>query len=220
MEPEATNPPTFSSSSAGTAIVPSTKRGPSSEQIDYALSRVRIMLGFLKTAASYDATVLPMGMAKILCRYPQVVIDRVTSPTGLASRNEWPSLKDLNDACIAEARHYDIMQRVPLPKKSAPPPRPAKVPGYRANVKVYPDAPQFPAVKMAVESGAVDAFDWRHDRDGAIWIALSVWSAIGSGALASTFRPMSDAELRAFYGVREAAAAKQKAAEDDPFAGL
>jgi hypothetical protein len=98
--------------------------------------------------------------------------------------------------------------------------------GSRANVKVLPQAPQFGAVKGAIEAGTIKSSDWRDDADGSLWISLSAFHAVMGSPKIGSFKTMSDAELRAYYGQREAESAKQYAAKDhkaeksDPFADL
>lgn len=73
------------------------------------------LFGFYRASEANDAETFIAGATAILARYPESVVRRVCSPTGLPASNKWlPSLAEISEAChvhmqpilAEEARQY------------------------------------------------------------------------------------------------------------------
>lgn len=125
-----------------------------------------------------------------------------------------PTLQEIKEALDEETARRIRLRTSMLVKVI---PRPYVPPrtdhGCRANLKVLPNAPQFPTVKAFVESGEADPCDWRWEGD-AIWVSLHAWNGLYTRmTLGASWHAPTEAELRALYGKREAEARAESAAQ-------
>lgn len=114
-----------------------------------------------------------------------------------------PTVGEIRDACEDRTKTLETLRRPTtkfLPRPYVPP---LRSPGCRANLLVLREAPGYDAVENVVSSGELDECDWARDPRG-IRIALNIWQNLGQHVARSTFKPLSDDELRAHYGRKEA----------------
>lgn len=144
-------------------------------------------------------------------KYDPLVIEAVVDARNRHAlqnvHKEWPpTVGQVTAACEEEAERRERIRiaaasaRKPIHHEYTPAP---KFPGCRARLKIHPDAPQFATAKTWAESGAADPCDWRWDDDGSIWVAFN-WHIAATDAARSTWKSPTDAELRAYYGQKEA----------------
>lgn len=142
-----------------------------------------------------------MQLGVVLEGFSDSVIVAVTDPrTGLQRRAKWlPTIAEVVEACEAEANaqatraRYDAM------------PKPRRIeriidrsPGRRANVCVYRDAPQYPAMFERTQSPDADPADWKMDEGGNLWVSLAWFDVLGIGKWTRPkFRPDNDTKIEA-----------------------
>lgn len=126
-----------------------------------------------------------------------------------------PTIGEIRSACDDRAATL-VRLREPRQKLiSRPYVPPNREPGARARVFVGQNIPQYGELEQLAQSGELDPLDWRfgpsHDGTRAgIWVSLSLWENRYALAKRSTFKTLSDDELRAHYGRREAELAKER----------
>jgi hypothetical protein len=172
----------------------------------------------------------------VFSRYDIEVVEYLTDPRNSKSLqrvHSWPpTIAEVSEACDEEtSRRFRVLTETPIRRiqKQYTPPR--REPGSRCNMKVEQDVPQYAALKQWAEevysdptSGVgtaragvlgqgdptVDACDFKFNADGSVGISLRAWNLRYSEKRRdSTVHTMSDAELRAYYGRKEAEAANK-----------
>lgn len=161
-------------------------------------------------------------VAAVFELYEIEVVEALVDPRNsyaLQSVHKWPpSIAEIRTALDEESsRRARLRAAASEPKLVARPAAPRRSgPGCRANVKVNPDAPQFSMVEGLVASGTLEPEDWARELDGSVRIALNLWNDLYKRVTASeSWKPMSDAALRAHYGQREAEAARSPVVESE-----
>jgi hypothetical protein len=130
--------------------------------------------------ADPESYLLQLGM--VLERYPQEVIETVTSPfTGLQSRKNFPpTIAEVTEACNAEAANLERRAKLAeMRRQSILEAREQRqrerdwertAPGRRATVFVPPDAPRYATMCDRVQTA--DPAEWRYDGERAgIWVS-------------------------------------------------
>jgi hypothetical protein len=152
----------------------------------------------------------------VLTKYPKAIVEWATDPrTGIQATEKFasfpPNSGEVKAFCDAEVKRiYEAGKPAPRFRKHEYL-QAERYPGYRANVLVRADAPQFPKVKAWSETAEADPFDWRLDSVG-IWVALSVYDAIIGGRIIAgkDWQEVSAAAVRAKIAADEAAARAQR----------
>jgi hypothetical protein len=149
------------------------------------------------------------AISSVLSEYSIAVIDYVTDPrTGLPLDLKFlPSVAEVREACDRRAEQIRRMEKPKVYRENRSYVPPAKFPGSRANLFIGEALPQYQQVFEWSRQPGVDECDWRrgelNGRKG-IWIALNIWENFHAIKRAATWKSMTDAELRAHYGRREA----------------
>jgi hypothetical protein len=191
-----------------TAYEPSTSRA----QLDYAMERAKVLFGCYRRGDANDPDQYVASIAAVLTLYDADLVRQATDPRSGISTDEkfcnyMPNSGQLKVYCdairdqrarIAHLGSLSLKPSVRLIDRSA---------GRNANVFVPADSKHYQ--RCAKIATLADAADWKHDQEGrpGIWIALNLFN--GSERKNGAFKPVAaptDAELRAHYGVREAAA--------------
>ena len=160
---------------------------------DVIISRqIKILLSSYRRDDYADPDGFVMQLAALFERQPRNVIVEITNPLNTRSIQRKhpiypPNIGEVAEAIEAEANEQANIKRllaVPKPifrRDYVPPPH---HPGSRTNVLIRKDAPQYPKVLEIVESGAMDARDWKHDNEGrGTWLALKILDDIGGGRI-------------------------------------
>lgn len=119
--------------------------------MSYATERAKLMFGCYRRGDANDPDTYVAAVAMVLAKYPIEVIKSVTDPySGLPGRKSeagWsgmPDVADVREACDAEARRLDMIERY----RKLPPPAPRLENGLRgrerANLFVPDTIPIYP----------------------------------------------------------------------------
>lgn len=150
-------------------------------------------------------------------RYEVAIVEYLTDPRNsdaLQHRHPKfpPTVGEIRAACEDRAATVARLRQPAQKMIARPYVPPERWPGCRANVFIGQDMPSYSEIEQLVQSGELDPLDWRFDqgRNG-IWITLPIWESRRQIIRQSTaWKPLSDDELRAHYGRREADLAKAR----------
>lgn len=168
-----------------------------------------------------DPELFVTQVGTVLNSYSLPVIDYISHPlTGIQIKSEFPpTLKQVKDACDEEQARRDRLAKFeahPHRVRYVPPEIPNH-PGCRCNLFVHADAPQYPALLAWSQSPQADVRDYKLDDHGraGLWVSLSIFNDLHQLHHVRGFKTLSDAELRAHYGQREAKSAKDAALDGE-----
>lgn len=137
------------------------------------------MFGCYRRGDANDPDTYVAAIASVLSRYDLDVIREVTDPfSGIPSRKKengysgLPDVADVKDACEGEAsRRARIAELGAVKARPFFRLSPPQVPGYRANLLVLKDAPQYAAMVERSKKPDTSVFDWKFDEQvRGIWV--------------------------------------------------
>jgi hypothetical protein len=185
----------------------------SRDRLDYAMERAKVLFGCYRRGDANDPDQYVASIAAVLTLYEPDLVREATDPRSGISTDEkfcnyMPNSGQLKVYCDAiRDRRARVSHLGSLSLKPAAPRLADRSAGRNANVFVPTDSAHYQ--RCAKIAKLADAADWKLDPGGraGIWIALNLFN--GSERRNGAFKPVSaptDAELRAHYGAREAAA--------------
>lgn len=178
----------------------STGQSKREEQIDYALSKVREMMGYFRKGEANDPVRYPLALAEILSGFPRQVIDKVTSPHGIAAKSDFmPSIKELREECEIETRHFDLISR-PKPEFKRYIPKKLDL-SEIPNLFVPTNAPRYEQMLAKhKETKGLHSYTERRacydgiHRDG-VWVPLGWWEDRASGPMKPLQMPVDELKI-------------------------
>lgn len=180
----------------------STEPSRRQDEVQYALSKVREMMGYFRKGEANDPVRYPLALAEILSGFPRQVIDKVTSPYGIAAKSDFmPSIKELKEACEDELKHFDLLNRPKVPFRTI---KYDRKPQVTPNLWVPCDNKRYEemcarAKHPSAVAGKMSRFEERPNSDGVlkagIWIPLGWWEDRPTGTMKPLQMPVDELKI-------------------------
>lgn len=184
----------------------------------YCAERAKLLLGSYRRNDANDPDSYVTAIMMVLSQFPRAIVEFATDArTGIQSQEKFksfpPNSGEVSEFCDAEIKRIQTMAKPAWKfrrREYVPPP---SHPGCRANWHIFPTAPRTYAAAVAFsQDPTADPRDWKFDEHGdGIWLNASLIDAItGKRGDRGGMKQLTDSELRAHYGKREAEAARQQ----------